>query len=658
MKKPIKTKVLTLEELAKVSITKKTFQFGRSDFNYDYKKLVKLGNLDEQPDLVLIIPTEEFISVFFKAISSQLNFKLNKDFAASLEFIQQVEKYYRENNRVVIGITEQINSLLKYLLVKSALEHASNFEDVIPMFESQDKVFLLHQFNQVLFENLPVLDLPVKHVIKLSTFLIPKMESNVYYNASISQIGIGITQHSGLQETIADEYLNYCLSEPGIPTLIFAAVIAGKYHVTGNNPQFLQVILKDEKTHLSIVTAVSAFKIRDEKQALEIIDLIELINPQTDELLMGMPLFYVRLIGNSNLSGTTVINKSFSALQDLILQPNIALKQLLLHNLRMIDSHDVEISQLILSIGTEVTNKVLHDGISNALAGRNKPKCFFDFVKAHASYGAKFPVSAFDYPIHQFLDETPEEFSMELIALLIHDDGPIRLTAGQILKSVNHSRLQFNFAIDLLTLPPMYQYKLWVSVLHMDLDIERALPIVLPIRKSSSKFVADVFKLKLEYEIENYGIPIIDILEKYADHSDPDDQALIVRLKEKNEQITEMMRQKSAIKELNPYYTQSKLMKEFDEIWRAKFNSSIQKSVDKGSIISQLATTVILAKGGGWKQEDKVNSQIGQLSKIGASMVFPRQHSISPNKYDYEMRTWYIEDWTKDFKRWEATILL
>jgi hypothetical protein len=328
----------------------------------------------------------------------------------------------------------------------------------------------------------------------------------------------------------------------------------------------------------------------------------------------------------------------------------------MLHNLRLVEGHDEKISQLILSIGAEVTNRDLHDGISNALGGRSQPKCFFEFVKAHASYGKKFPVDAFDYPIHHFLAENPEEFSRELIALLIHDHGLVRLAAGKILKSAGHPRRQFKFAIDLLTLAPLDQYKLWVSVLHMDFDIERALPIVLPIRKSSSTFVADVFKLKLEYEIENYGSPIIDILEKYADTSDPDDQMLIVRLNEKNEHVTEMMRRKSAVKELNPYYTQSKLMKEFDEIWRTKFNSSIQMSVNKGSIISQLATTIILAKGGGWKDEEDANGQIGQLSKVGASMTLPRQHSISPNKYDYEIKTWYIEDWTKDFEKWEATI--
>ncbi|WP_285008835.1 hypothetical protein [Pedobacter faecalis] len=658
MKTQQKAKVLTIKELAKASIAQKTFQFAKSDFNYNYAKLLTKGILAEQEEIISIVPIEEFTKIFFSSMSSELKFKLNQDFRATLDFTQRVENYYREDDRGVIGMSRQINSLLKYLLIVSRQKHGTDFQEIIPMFEAQEEMPLLRQFNTVFFENLLDLNLSVEQIIKITSFLISKLQTSLYHNDALIQIGNAISRHSSSREDIADEYLGYCMTEPNAPVMLFAPAIVGKYHSTGNKCDFLKAMIVEAKTHLPIITAVSAFGIRDEMEAHAVINVIESISPHKYELSIGLPRFYIKLLGNNNLIDTAVIDKCFSALQALLKGSDLRVKQQVLHNLRLVDGYDEKINELVLSIGEEINNGDLHDGISNALAGRSSPKYFFRFVEAYVAYGKKFPVSSFDYPIHHFLNEAPEEFSSELISLLIHDLGWVRLAAGKIMKSIYHPRRPFNFAIDLLTLPPLDQYKLWVSILHMDYDIERALPIVLPLRKSSSSFVADVFKLKLEYEIENFGVPIIDIFEKYADPNDPEDQALISRLKEKNEYVTEMMRHKSVIKELNPYYTQSKLMKEFNEIWNSKFNTSIQKGINKGSVISQLATTVILAKGGGWKQDGEVDSRIGKLSKIGASMVFPRQHSISPNKYDYEMRTWYIEDWTKDFKRWEAIVLL
>jgi len=647
---------LTIEKLAALSLDQKVFQFNMVELEVGYDELVSKGVLKEKGVLVVIVPSLEFSRTLFFLTSSKLGLNAEKGMIHSLEFVQQVEEYYRSSEKAVIGITQHMSSLFKYLLVEGNIEFESVLEEIIPFFEREKNLNFIRQFNAVFFESLPLLNISTKVIIQIADFVIPKIKTNTEINTSINLLTKAIESLCSDDEKRADEFINTFLTKTSPSQLVFAAAIAGKYHSSKFEINFLKKLAKEEKNHSPIIAAISALKIDSEIQGSALVDFVESLNLQEERLLIDVPIFFARLIVNKNLAGSNLINRSFYALKSLINNPSINVKQSSLRSLLIIDGFDLEVGDLLTSLGTDITRKEFGFLIANILSSRKSPKYFFDVVKAYSIFGKSFPVDLFEYPISHFLNEAANDFSTGVIELLIHDEGSIRLSGSKIIKSASNVYGNFTFAVDLLTLPPLDQYKLWVSVLHSDFDIERALPAVISIRKSQSQFVAEVFKLKLEYEIENYGSIIIEILEDHADPNDTDDNELLARLKLKNEHVIEKLKLKSAISEFNPYLTQSKLINSFNNTWGAKFNNSIQKSVDKGSILRQMATTIILAKGGGWKHEDEATDKIGKLAKIETGLVLPRQHTISPNKYDYEIKAWYIEDWTKQFKRWEAII--
>ena len=76
--------------------------------------------------------------------------------------------------------------------------------------------------------------------------------------------------------------------------------------------------------------------------------------------------------------------------------------------------------------------------------------------------------------------------------------------------------------------------------------------------------------------------------------------------------------------------------------------------MDENSIFRHLATTVVLAKGGGWKHESK--EEVSQLSTFSSSMTLPRKYFISPDNFDWDRKMEISEDWSKFFEGWEAVI--
>ena len=101
-------------------------------------------------------------------------------------------------------------------------------------------------------------------------------------------------------------------------------------------------------------------------------------------------------------------------------------------------------------------------------------------------------------------------------------------------------------------------------------------------------------------------------------------------------------------------YTQSKYFNDYISLHGKLFSRKLEENVDQHSILSHISTTVILAKGGGWKNETK--TEISQLHKFSSSMTLPRGYFISPDNFEWDRKIDMLEDWSNFFEGWEATI--
>ncbi|HEX5153631.1 MAG TPA: hypothetical protein VFW07_19415 [Parafilimonas sp.] len=101
---------------------------------------------------------------------------------------------------------------------------------------------------------------------------------------------------------------------------------------------------------------------------------------------------------------------------------------------------------------------------------------------------------------------------------------------------------------------------------------------------------------------------------------------------------------KSSIKELNPYFTHPKHINFYNKLFYTKMSQSVNKEVEKNSLISILAAdTIQLAKGGGWKISNR--KEISKLGSVGTSFSLPRSYFINPNEYELRKGIEMKLDW-------------
>ena len=237
------------------------------------------------------------------------------------------------------------------------------------------------------------------------------------------------------------------------------------------------------------------------------------------------------------------------------------------------------------------------------------------------------------------------QFDEFLIELLIDNSASKRFIGLEVINSGSiHS--PYRFAVDILALPSLSQYKLWVSLtLDYHQPKDRFTPL-LPLIDSKSELIRESFICKLEEASQDYGGQISELLKSNLDKAKYSE--VIERVEN---YISEFYKKhtslKNSIKEFDPYNTDYKLVRKFNDIFHKKVSRSIDKGVRKDSLLSILGgNTVQLAKGGGWRSSG--NKNISQLGRFGSSFTMPRTYFIDPNKYELEILHFANKNWNEE----------
>ncbi|RZJ99945.1 MAG: hypothetical protein EOO46_21470 [Flavobacterium sp.] len=245
------------------------------------------------------------------------------------------------------------------------------------------------------------------------------------------------------------------------------------------------------------------------------------------------------------------------------------------------------------------------------------------------------------------------DFDQHLIEFLIHDLGEIRWMGSRILsKLIFHDNMR-HFAVNILELPSKSQFKLFTAVLSLINEAQHTLPLVVPLLESGNEAVKEGLISRLELLSEDYGSQVTDALNNYWPAKTEEQQAISDRIQHYMEDFFKRARKKTEVKELNPLHTQSSYFNTYMKSYQKHFERTINEGVDKNSIMRQLATTVVLAKGGGWKHAE--TGEVMQLSSIGTSMTLPRSYFVSPDNFEWDRMVDRLENWKNFLGEWEVT---
>jgi len=237
------------------------------------------------------------------------------------------------------------------------------------------------------------------------------------------------------------------------------------------------------------------------------------------------------------------------------------------------------------------------------------------------------------------------EFEDVIIDFLTDERATIRFIGLELFSKSIASK---KFSLDILTLPYIKQFKLWIALTSDFKEPQYNMPALVPLLDSRSYTVKENFILKLENYVENYSDSLIPVLEACIDYSNLNHLEVLNRLKEyRRAFLQEYCDVKKNIKELNPYYTDNKSYRNFSNLFQKEMNRAVSESSKNHSLLGIFGPEIILAKGGGWTSGKDEN--IAKLNKFESSFTLPRSYFIDPMEYEkFEVRrTRY--DWDKSF---------
>lgn len=646
---------ITLEKLTELVIEERQFIFKKDEFLYDYEQLVNSNFLKEEHSQIRVLKSKAFSMELYRQFSRKFNFHINSSFSETINFFIQVGNYFTDAQKFDLEISEQKAGLLNFLIIESNKKFDVCFDELIVLFDGKKDRFI-YEFNRAFSENLLNLNIPSNKLFSVLNFLYLQMDSNASYNLDLSTLAKGLEDYCRHNPESAKELLPIFLKEHNRLVTLESAILAGLYNNDKAELLYVRGLMHDSSNLLSLICAIRSFSIEDNDEAIVLLDLVEEIKSEDTHILINMSLLFSGFIRNTSITDRQIKERCFECLHELVLNSASSVKQVTLDAVTYLNGYDDQVYTIVSKLNLDVLDERLTDSVSSLLANLSSCKYFFSFIRDYALINKlTFSGKAFSFPIGRFLSSEGAEFSRHLVKLLIDDSGLVRFVGISILRHIFSAiRRNYQFEIDLLKLPAIEQYKLWVSILHDGFDLENSIPLVLTLRKSSYPFVSTALVYKIEESVENYGSTVNEILLRHLNQNDAPDEELIERIKTKADNFSSLIRAKGKVKELNPYYTQADLVSKYNEDYFNRLNEGFQKTVSENSVLSSFATTVILAKGGGWKLDNR--TEISKLSTYGTSFQLPRQYYISPDSFDFENRLWYLKNWTTEFKQWEATI--
>ena len=233
------------------------------------------------------------------------------------------------------------------------------------------------------------------------------------------------------------------------------------------------------------------------------------------------------------------------------------------------------------------------------------------------------------------LHEHNDYFQNMVLSFVMHPKGLYRIAGRRLWDSFHLESSSFDVQKDL---PEEFQCLFVISMLQDYGNPETRLPKILPLIDSKSERVRNILMGQLRPYLDDYMGHVINALNrlklenKYVDV-----------IKQYYERRADALEKRRRMKELSPRYSHMSEFQETMRLQKVHMQEQIREAEKRQkSILKEIAKTVVLARGGGWRDE---NGVVHHLAYFKYSMP---SRQVAQSMTPMEQDNWInrvIEDW-------------
>lgn len=627
-----------LSTLINSIIDQKKLQFQESEVNFD-NSLFEKAILKLDYKKVSIIDYDSIIEGFLNIYKQKLNFKNTTEFIDVVGFIKEIKENFLINGYVYDFLALE-KKIWKTFILEYNTKYKCSFDNFLNSLDKENKSDMIFLFIEAYSEVLPLLEIPPLTLYENSMILMEFAKSDVQYNMPLGSILNGIKNTCKTNYDVGLFLLTKSMNIDENKENFLSAIIAGLSENKRN--EFYYPVLEDLINKQNKLNAIFyGLSYISELEQIECELFLRLIkNYKSNEyLILSLSSLMISILRSNQ---TNYYKSSFNELNLLIEKELLA--NYILSNLHQINNCDVEKTELIINlISKEYFSIEKHiNSISNCFWHLKE---FETFKKVVLAIIEKKPFESFckAFASH-FSGMNQIQLDEFIIELLTNNLASKRFIGVEIFDELSNYS-PYKFIKNVLELPSLTQYKLWISLTLDFHQPKNRLITLLPLLESNSDWVKISFVCKLQELSEDYGGLITKILQENLDLNKPKNIEVIDKISTYIEMFYDRnINIKNSINEINPFFTHYKEIKLFDELFSKKMSESINKGAAQSSLIGILGiNTVQLSKGGGWRFG--ANENISKLTKIESSFSMPRSYFINPDMFELEKAHLSTEDW-------------
>lgn len=642
-------------KLISLIIRHKKCVFTINELKFEPVELVNNGIIKIADNKLFILENDFFFYAVYVEFSKIFSYSVSENLETLFRFLRSVSEYFDSENH--IGITQFCNGVFRMaifhqhcLFIPDMLQYSITWRK-----EPDNPIYI---FNEAFSEFMPYqkygTDILLQLLRKINELL---QDDDVNYNLDLGKTASGIRNFSVNNPQRGRELLTLLTNNfDAVNENISVNVIAGILQADKSFFTDIEEMATNETYQASLVVALSVQGTFSEQEIEKKLHIISNIKNNSEKYLRQLPQFYSSIIRNKNITNELIKQQCFEHLKNLIVRFEINLPFLVLHEMRLIKNHEREKTDLLITLlHHDQFDDQLLSNVSWIFFNFTSPEHYFRFLEAYVDkYKYKVDERIFEHGLPNIREKNPTEFDVLLIQFLTHNQGEKRWMAIRVFTKLSYFYGVKGFSVNILTLDPKAQFKLFTSILFALNEPKFTLPFILPLTYSTNDVVKEALINRLEVLTQDYGNKVLEIINQQWVNKTPEQQNIYERIHEYMERFYKEVDKKILIKELNPLYTQAKYYNAFMSNYSKVLRRTINENVDKKSIVRQVATTVFLARGGGWKHQR--TGEITQLGTVGTNISLPRSLFISPDNFEWDRRIKQMENWENFLPEWQVTL--
>ncbi len=581
-------------------------------------------------------------SYFLNTYKEKFEFEITDDFQESVNFLNKITADFLSNGHIRLFFKIE-KELWKIIIYESNLKFKCNFFAYLNSLNKEANSGEIFSFIEAYSEELVNLKLPETAFYDSALLILDFTKSDAEYNIPLVRFLNSVKEKCKKYYDFGLTLLDKSFEIEESKEYFLSAIISGLYE--HSKVEFFNSILKNKiRDGIKLNAIFFGLSNVDEIDDVDCDLFISLFTTyeSDDSLTLSLLSLLTTILKSKNTSHDIYC---FQKLKFFLKNENLA--YFILNQIKSIDDFDDERIDVVVEL-------INQDYFTIEKYVYPISRLFFDIKdfellkKITLTLIENKPFESFAKNFISYFQRTNQvELEQFIIKLLTSNQASKRFTGLNIIDELK-TFSAFTFSIDILSLSPLIQYKLWVSLTEGYSQPKFRLPAILPLLESENEFVRESLLFKLEEMSEDYGGHITKILEDNLAEDNPNSEKIIKKIKDYIEGFySSNIDIKKSLTELNPYNTHYILIKKFNEFHSKTMSQSINKGAMENSLLMQLgASTVELSKGGGWRIGS--NNDISPLGKFETSFTLPRSYFINPNRYEFELGFQVRQDWSDE----------